>query len=282
MLKKLQLLTLFLAIGLTSFGQDWIEVNSGLSSGLGIGQISIGMNDADALWATAINNDGSINDSFTMSSDGGQTWTAGTFNAGTGLSMIFAVDADVCWAVFNTGATQGLYKTEDGGATWDKKGDVYGSSSFANVIHFYNDNEGFAQGDPVGGYYELYTTTDGGENWTRVPEANIPAPTSGEYGITGNYSAAGNSLWWGTNQGRVYYSSDMGMTWDVTLTPFGATNVVQPLFKNENDGIAFRSYLNMGIEPELNVTNDGGVTWNSLFVNGSMYARYFSYIPRST
>ncbi|MCP4047137.1 MAG: T9SS type A sorting domain-containing protein, partial [Gammaproteobacteria bacterium] len=69
------------------------------------------------------------------------------------------------------------------------------------------------------------------------------------------------------------------MTWETTLTPFGTTNVVQPLFKDENIGIAFRSYLNMGIEPELNVTTDGGVTWSSLFVNGPMYARWFAFIP---
>ncbi len=282
MFRKLQLLTLFVAISLATFAQDWIEVSSDLSSGLGIGQISIGMNDASAVWAMAINNDGSINDSFTRSTDGGQTWTSGTFNAGTGLSQIFAIDANTCWAVFNTGSDQGLYKTEDGGATWTKKGDAYGSGSFANVIHFFNDNDGFAQGDAVGGYYELYTTTDGGESWTRVPEADIPAPTSGEFGITGNYSAVGNSIWFGTNQGRVFYSSDKGYTWEATLTPFGATNVVQPLFKDENVGIAFRSYLDMGIEPELNVSTDGGATWNSVLVNGDMYARWFDYIPGTT
>lgn len=282
MLKKLQLITLFVAISLASFAQDWIEVNSGLSDGLGIGQISVGMNDQDALWALAIASDGLIYDAFTRSTDGGQTWTAGSFNAGTGLSQLFAIDANTCWAVFNTGADQGLYKTEDGGATWEKKGTAYGSGSFTNVIHFFNDNDGFAQGDPVDGYYELYTTDDGGESWTRVPEENIPAPTSGEYGITGNYSAYGDNIWFGTNQGRVFYSTDKGATWDVTLTAFGSTEVVQPLFKNESVGIAFRSYLDMGIEPTLNVTTDGGETWSSLNVSGDMYARWFDFIPGST
>jgi len=273
---------LFVAISLASFAQDWIEVSSDLPSGQGIGQISVGMNNSTTLWAVAIDATGAIIDGFTRSTDGGQTWTSGTFNAGTGLSMIFAMDASTCWAVFNTGATQGLYKTTDGGATWVKKGTAYGSSSFANVIHFFNDNDGFAQGDPVDGYYELYTTSDGGESWTRVAEANIPVPTTGEYGITGNYSAVGNSIWWGSNQGRIFYSSDKGMTWGTTLTPFGTTNVVQPLFKSETVGIAFRSYLNMGIEPELDVTTDGGVTWASVFVNGSMYARWFDFIPGTT
>ena len=282
MLRKLQLFTILLAITLSSFAQDWIQVDSELANGLGVGQISVGMNDATALWAAPINADGTINDSFTKSTDGGLTWTSGDFNAGTGLSMLFAIDATTCWAVFNTGATQGLYKTTDGGATWVKKGGVYNASSFANVIHFYNNNEGFAMGDPVGGYYEIYTTTDGGETWTRVPTGSIPAPTSGEYGITGNTTSVGNNSWFGTNMGRVFRSTNKGFTWQAALTPFGTANVVQPLFKNANVGICFRSYLNMGIEPELNVSSDGGATWTVLAVNGSMYARWFAFVPGTT
>ncbi len=176
---------------------NWIETDSGLPSGFGVGQISVAMNDSDALWAMAINNDGSVADNFTRSIDAGQTWTAGTFNAGTGLSQIIAIDDMICWAVFNTGASQGCYKTTDGGVNWVNMDAGYGAASFANVIHFFNDNDGFAQGDPVGGYYELYTTTNGGDDWTRVPEGDIPAPTTGEYGITGNYYAVGDNIWWG-------------------------------------------------------------------------------------
>ena len=261
---------------------NWIETDSGLPSGIGVGQISVGMNDQDALWAHAIDATGAISDQFTRSTDGGQTWTAGSFNAGDGLSMLFAIDATTCWAIFNTGASQGCYKTTDGGTTWVNMNAGYGAASFANVIYFFNDNDGFAQGDPVGGYYELYTTTDGGNTWTRVPEANIPAPTTGEFGITGNYYAVGDNFWWGTNQGRIYYSNDNGYTWNVTMTPFGNTNVVTCVFSDDTNGFAFRSYLDMGIEPEINITTDGGQSYTSVMVSGEMYARYFSYIPGTT
>ncbi len=258
---------------------NWIEVDSGLLSGKGVGQISVAMNNSNALWAHAINTDTSIYDQFTVSVDAGQTWTAGTFNQGDGLSQIFAIDENTCWAVFNTGIDQGLYKTVDSGVTWAKQGTAYGSSSFANVIHFFNDNDGFAQGDPVGGYYELYTTTDGGASWIRVPEVDIPAPTTGEYGITGNYCAVGDHIWWGTNKGRMFRSSDKGYTWEVSMTAFGDTETVNAVFADELNGIVYRSYLNMGIQPDINVTDDGGITWSMVTVSGNMYARYFSYVP---
>ena len=261
---------------------NWIETDSGLPSGIGVGQISVGMNDQDALWASAIIASGAISDQFTMSTDAGQTWTAGTFDAGDGLSQLFAIDDMTCWAVFNTGATQGVYKTTNGGVNWVNMNAGYGASSFANVIHFFDDTDGFAQGDPLGGYYELYTTTNGGDTWTRVPEVNIPAPTTGEYGITGNYNAIGDYIWWGTNQGRVYYSTDKGYTWDVSLTTFGSTTTVNTVFSDVNNGFAHRSYLDMGIEPAISVTTNGGVTWTNVNVSGNMYARYFSFVPGTT
>jgi photosystem II stability/assembly factor-like uncharacterized protein len=275
---------LLIAVGLLSFGilqaqEGWIEKNSNLANTKGIGQISVGMLDQTALWSMAINTDGTIFDAFTKSTDGGQTWTAGTFNAGTGLSQLFAFDENVCWAVFNTGATQGLYKTVNGGSTWAKKGTAFGASSFADILHFFNENDGCAMGDPVGGYFEIYTTTNGGETWTRVPSANIPAPTSGEYGITADYSASGDNIWFGTNMGRVFHSTDKGLHWTAALTNFGSAEVVQPEFADAMNGICYRSYLDLGIEPAIGVTTDGGATWTTVNVNGTMYARYFSYVP---
>jgi len=67
----------------------WNQVDSGLPDGKGIGQMSLGMNDNTAIWGLAINDDGSVYDGFTRSIDGGNTWEAGTFNAGSGLSQLF-------------------------------------------------------------------------------------------------------------------------------------------------------------------------------------------------
>jgi PKD repeat protein len=278
MKKTLLSLMAILAFSLATLAQ-WNSVNSNLPVGDGVGQISIGMNDQTAMWAYGVDATGLILDKYTKSTDGGLTWTSGSFNAGTGLSQLFAIDATTCWAVMNTGATQGLYKTVNGGTTWVKKGTAYGSSSFADAMHFFNATDGWAIGDPVGGYYEIYTTTDGGETWIRVPTGNIPAPLSTEYGITGDYCAYGDNVWFGTNKGRIYRSTDKGLHWTVKYLPFGTTQTVAPEFVDALHGIAYRSFLNIGIGDSLNVTSDGGVTWQGLAVTGSMYARYIIHIP---
>jgi photosystem II stability/assembly factor-like uncharacterized protein len=268
-----------LAFSFATTAQTWSPVNSNLTVGHGVGQISVGMNDHTALWAFATDATGLIVDEFTKSTDGGLTWTRGTFNAGVGLSQLFAIDATTCWAVFNTGATQGLYKTTDGGTTWAKKGTAFGSSSFADAMCFFNATEGFAIGDPAGGYFEIYTTTDGGENWTRVPTGNIPTPISGEYGITADYSSYGHFVWFGTNKGRIFRSANKGLNWTAVLTPFGTSQVIAPEFADSLNGIAYRSYLDVGIGDSVNVTTDGGLTWQGAAANGVMYGRYITHIP---
>ena len=59
-----------------------------------------------------------------------------------------------CLAVaYPRGANQigGIFKTIDGGLTWSRQDSANydSSSSFANVVYFWDENVGFAQGDPL-------------------------------------------------------------------------------------------------------------------------------------
>ena len=172
----------------------------------------------------------------------------------------------------------GIFKTDDGGLNWFRQNSANydTSSSFANVVYFWDENVGFAQGDPINGEFELYVTENGGDNWTQVPGNNIPNPLGGEYGYTRQIEVVGNNVWFTTNKGRIYKSSDKGNNWDVfqsPITDFGSAEV--------NGDISFGDAQNgILIDNSVNVyrTENGGETWFEITTSGPVYTSGLCYI----
>ena len=162
------------------------------------------------VWATAFDGSGSgINmQQFSKTTDGGQNWQSYNVDIGDlnlGISMIHAYNENIAWLVaYPRGANQtgGIFKTTDGGENWFRQNSANydTSSSFANVVYFWDENTGFAQGDPINGEFELYVTDDGGNNWQQVPGANIPNPLGGEYGYTRQIEVVNNNVWFTTTE----------------------------------------------------------------------------------
>ena len=98
------------------------------------------------------------------STDGGQTWntTGLTFNIGSGdmVSRLLQHPTDPNTIIAAT--TDGVMKTTDGGVTWD---DRLSYSYFIDLEHKPGDFDTFYGAKTNG---QIYTTTDAGENWTRV------------------------------------------------------------------------------------------------------------------
>ena len=279
---------------LTANAQFWTPKATGFTAvSRGIDDISIV--DDNVIWVKAYDGSGNGNQTikdFSRSTDGGNTWIPGTASLGlgtgnSGLSSISAISATTAWLTAYPTSTQnagqGIWKTTDGGATWVKQtsASFSGAASFANLVHFWNANEGVAQGDPEGGYFEIYTTTNGGTTWTRVPQANIPPPLSAnEYGYVHNLDVVGNTIWFGTSMGRLYKSSDKGLTWTVSQTPIsdfgGATESGNYTFADENKGLLNSS------GGQLWNTNDGGATWNPMIPTGIFGTNDIEYVPGTT
>ncbi|MBN2680916.1 MAG: T9SS type A sorting domain-containing protein [Bacteroidales bacterium] len=279
-MKKIYLFAILAFVCSTSFSQ-WIEQATGFSTASrGIKYISAV--DENVVWATAYDGTTTTNyiTEFTRTTNGGATWTAGTvtgYTSGYGSAMIFGLDANTAWMpVFNTSAGGGkILKTTDGGTTWTAQTTAAfaAPAGFPNVIHFWDANNGWCQGDPNGGYFEFYTTTDGGENWTRVPQANIPDPIAAdEYGVTGFYSVVGDNVWFSTNKGRVFKSTDKGYTWSVYTTTL--TNQFTISFKDANYGLAYQidNYT-------IAKSTDGGETWTVFTPAGNLYSSDLAYVP---
>lgn len=204
--------------------------------------------------------------------NGGSSWGLVTVPGGAlGLEAanIAALDANTAYALMwdRSGATSGgVFKTTDAGIEWTKDTTLFpGSGEGPEAMHFFDSNNGVVWGGIRGGYWEIYTTTDGGAHWIRVPSANIPPPQSGDSGLDGEEIASiGNTLWFCTFLRSVYKTTDRGMTWTVARNVLGSDGVgLVVAFKDEVNGLACSPFNNTGGN-RIHKTTDGGATWTSL------------------
>jgi PKD repeat protein len=270
----------------------WILQNSAFKTAYrGISCISIV--NPFIVWAGAIDGATSTNyiQEFTRTVNGGLTWTADsiifTGSSSTAVGNLCAFNDTVCYAaMFPGAAANGGYiaKTSDGGKTWSIAGSPSYSTSWLDFVHFYDVNNGICVGDPNTSHqYIIYTTSNGGTSWTQVPVSNIPIATTGETAIVNQFDAIGDTLWFGTTMGRVYKSSDKGLTWTVCgTTGFATTIAITPVFRSGSVGIITGSTYSNGVYVGMKRTIDGGATWTAVTqAAGSFYLKNpnIAYVP---
>lgn len=297
-MKKVLLSLSLVAFSLSAYAQySWTPQATNLA--LSNYPREIAIVDANTVWVSVGDGSGggAYPKTFSKTTNGGTTWTAGTVTgpgAGALIGDISAIDGNTAWVVSApsgaaAGTNNGIWKTVNGGSTWARQGTTtapYSSASFANVIHFWDANEGFTAGDPVGSSFQIFRTTNGGTTWTSVA---APAPLAGiEYGLTGVKYINGNSIWMGTTKGRLLRSSDRGATWTANSTPaldFGGGEAgggvegssAQMAFKDANNGIL------IAIDSEVNAvmysSNDAGLTWEPIDATGTWFFGGITHVP---
>ena len=183
-----------------------------------------------------------------------------------------------------------LYKTGDQG----KMELVYteeGEGVFYDSLAFWDDTEGIAVGDTVDGCLSIIITRDGGNYWMKIPCSDLPDGIAGEGAFAAsnsNIAVQGNKVWIGTTEGRIYYSGDRGLTWEIQETPIISDEPTQGIYSmdffDENTGFAIGGDYT---KPSSSVKNkiktvDGGKTWQ-LIADGQEpgYKSCVQFVPNS-
>ncbi len=295
MKKHLQLLAMLcLSVSFAYAQGTWVSQATGFPN-TSTGVFNVSVVDSNVVWISSYDGAGTNQNyrNYSATIDGGSTWIPGVVPAPAGhaWSQIFGLDAQTAWAVLYNAAAGwggGIWKTTDGGVTWSQQGagQIYVTTgiSFPNIVHFWDANNGWAQGDPVSTKMEMYTTTDGGATWVAVPPANIPAAIApDEYGIVNHYEVIGDTIWFDTNKGRIFRSVDRGITWTVASTGITvpANNAIDIVFWNATSGLARLFNGTTGVQT-VRRTTDGGLTWTASTPTGNMLGNDIEYVPGTT
>ncbi|MHC1738153.1 MAG: YCF48-related protein [Ignavibacteriaceae bacterium] len=189
---------------------------------------------------------------FLKTTDGGTNWSTPVQVSYSGryLNSVYFISTSIG---FTAGYGGVIYKTTDGGATWNPPA-VNPSTKELNDIKFYDNNNGYI----VGYNGEFLHTTDGGNNWTKL-----------ETNLTQNLMAvsiAGDELWT-CGESSVILKNSPSFPLSVELSSFAANICGSHVILNWQTATEVNNY---GFEIERSQTsNVKSETWEKIgFVEG--------------
>ena len=270
----------------------WSTVQNSNFSVTAAGAEQISVVNSNVLWAIGFDRNAPTRNYswFTTTSNGGNSYTTGSVYPDTNsyfMTGIEGIDANNAWTAgyYRSTVDRGaLYHTTNGGSTWvnGAAANMYTvvGGSFLDFVCFLTSSVGITVGDPVGGEFEIYRTTDGGASWSALAGSVIPNPLSGEYGVSQSFAKLGtNLIWFGTGKNRIYRSIDAGQTWSVsaplTSTMGAAVQITDIAFRDANNGL-LKAYFGTAQYSGLTLwkTSNGGATWTQVPTLDPNFGRY--------
>ena len=271
----------------TNNGTTWTPVFDDEGS-YSIGCVEIDPSNSDVIWVGSGENNSqrsvTFGDGVYKSLDGGQSWTNMGLEDSQHIGMI-AIDprnSDVVYVaaqgpLWNAGGDRGLYKTTDGGATWEKVLEI-SENTGVNEVHFDPRNPDVLYASAYqrrrrtwtlingGPESAIYKSTDAGANWRKL-EKGLPTGDMGRIGLA--VSPADPDVVYAIieavrDEGGFFRSTDRGESWTKRSDHVAGS----PQYYNEivaDPADVDRVY---SLETWMQVTTDGGTTFST---TGSAY-----------
>jgi photosystem II stability/assembly factor-like uncharacterized protein len=157
----------------------------------------------------------------------------------------------------------GVYRSEDGGQTWQPSRSGLGGGSITSIAA--QDQDLLFASISLAGPYR---STDGGDTWQPIHQGIDLGRLIG-WGSTVVADPYRYPAFWFADGGSVYETTDRGDTWteherqDFQFTNLAAGPGLDP--RQANTLYATSSYEATGEGPSVHVSHDGGQTWTRLF-----------------
>jgi hypothetical protein len=138
-------------------------------------------------------------------------WTSAVGNLPNTINLVTmaAIDSLTAFVAGNIGTTGYIYKTTNGGINWTQQ--FSQSNGRINAIWMRNASTGFVEGNPAGGRWSLWRTTTGGTSWDS--SGRYLSALSTDSGYNNSLWCIGDTILFGTNSSKIYFSSNYGINW---------------------------------------------------------------------
>jgi hypothetical protein len=261
MFKKILAMLIVFSFPVYSFSQlpSWVEQTSGTTQTL----TSAHSDSYNSVWVCGYG--GTV----LRTTNAGANWQNVSGNgipSTAQLINIVGINSNIAVTAGYIGAITYVYRTSNAGANWSQ---VFSENNgFINAMCFKSFNEGFMTGDPVGGRWSLWKTSNGGVSWDSsglyLPQ--IGAEAGWNNSIWNNY----DRIWFGTNNTKLYYSTNFGSSWTPQTTTGSLNSYAVWFYRltgSENgliggaDMYASSNFgANWALLPSLGTGNFGGIT----------------------
>ncbi|WP_412984960.1 glycosyl hydrolase [Pontimicrobium sp. IMCC45349] len=275
----------------TSAGGVWKTINSGLEytpifdaqGSYSIGCITMDPNNSNVIWVgTGENNNQrsvSYGDGIYKSIDGGKTWEHKGLKMSEhiGKIIVHPDNSNIIYVaaigpLWSKGGDRGLYKSEDGGDTWNailtvdehtgvndvvmdpRNPEVLYASTLQRRRHVYT----YVGGGPGSG---MHKSVDGGNTWTKI-QKGLPSNELGRIGLA--ISPANPEIIYAIveaaeRKGGFYKSTNRGASWEKQSSHVTSGNYYQEIIADPVDENTVYS-----MDTWMSVTHDGGKTFKNV------------------